>query len=140
MYLPGEAVGEATMDLLYGDANPSGRLPETFPKRLEDNPSYLFYGGSRNKVEYREGVFVGYRYMRARKWMCCSPSAMAFPTLPSPATIWKLDREEMIPGELLTVTVDVTNTGDRAGKDVVQLYVAVKGVRGAAASKGTAGI
>ena len=49
MYLPGEAVGEATMDLLYGDANPSGRLPETFPKRLEDNPSYLFYGGSRIK-------------------------------------------------------------------------------------------
>lgn len=126
MYLPGEAVGEATMDLLYGDANPSGRLPETFPKRLEDNPSYLFYGGSRNKVEYREGVFVGYRYYESKKMDVLFPFGHGLSYTTFACSNLKLDREEMIPGELLTVTVDVTNTGDRAGKDVVQLYVAVK--------------
>ena len=126
MYLPGEAAGEATMDLLYGDVNPSGRLPETFPKRLEDNPSYLFYGGSRNKVEYREGVFVGYRYYESKKTDVLFPFGHGLSYTTFSCNNLKLDREEMNPEELLTVTVDVTNTGERAGKDVVQLYVAVK--------------
>ena len=61
-YLGGQAVGGAVVDVLYGDVNPSGRLPETFPLKLEDNPSYIFYIGEGDKVEYREGVFIGYRY------------------------------------------------------------------------------
>ena len=61
-YLGGQAVGEATVRVLYGDVNPSGHLPESFPYRLEDNPSFLYYGGEGNRTEYREGVFVGYRY------------------------------------------------------------------------------
>ena len=61
-YLGGQAVGLATVRVLYGEVNPSGHLPETFPVKLSDNPSYLFYGGEGNEADYREGVFVGYRY------------------------------------------------------------------------------
>ena len=60
-YLGGQAVGEATVRVLYGDVNPSGHLPESFPNKLEDNPSYLYYGGEGDVTEYREGIFVGYR-------------------------------------------------------------------------------
>jgi Glycosyl hydrolase family 3 C terminal domain. len=76
-YLGGQAVGEAVVRILFGDANPSGRLPETFPLKLEDNPSYLYYLGEGNVTEYREGIFVGYRYYDRKKWRCCSRSATA---------------------------------------------------------------
>lgn len=62
-YLGGQAVGGAVVELLYGLKNPCGRLAETFPIQLSDNPSYFkFPGGMQNRVEYREWVFVGYRY------------------------------------------------------------------------------
>ena len=54
------------MSLLYGRANPSGKLAETFPLKLEDNPSYLNFPGENDRTEYREGVFVGYRYYDAK--------------------------------------------------------------------------
>ena len=66
-YLGGQAVGEATVRVLYGDVNPSGHLPESFPKKLEDNPSFLFFGGEPRGTEYREGIFVGYRYYDKKK-------------------------------------------------------------------------
>ena len=61
-YLGGEAVGGAAADLLLGVVNPSGRLPESFPACLKDNSSYPWYQGEKDTVEYREGVFVGYRW------------------------------------------------------------------------------
>ena len=67
MYLGGQGVGEATDKLLYGEVNPSGRLAETFPLRLEDNPSYLNFPGDGVNVDYAEGIYVGYRYYDARK-------------------------------------------------------------------------
>ena len=66
-YLGGQAVGAATVDLLFGDYSPCGKLAETFPLRLEDNPSYLNFPGVKDTVEYREGVFVGYRYYDSKK-------------------------------------------------------------------------
>ena len=66
-YLGGQAVGEAEVQVLFGNVNPSGHLPESFPNKLEDNPSYLYYGGEGNVTEYREGVFVGYRYYDKKK-------------------------------------------------------------------------
>ena len=63
----GEGVGVATVQVLYGNANPSGRLAETFPLRVEDNPSYLEFGGDSNVIEYREGLYVGYRYYTKKK-------------------------------------------------------------------------
>jgi beta-glucosidase len=67
MYLAGQACGSAAVDLLYGNVNPSGKLAETFPLRLEDNPSYLNFPGNRNEVCYQEGVFIGYRYYDKKK-------------------------------------------------------------------------
>ena len=66
-YLCGQAVGGATVQILYGDVNPSGHLAETFPIKLEDNPSYVAYQGEGDVTEYREGVFVGYRYYTTKK-------------------------------------------------------------------------
>lgn len=66
-YLGGQALGGAIADLLFGDANPCGKLAETFPARLEDTSSYLFYFGEEDRVEYKEGVFVGYRYYDKKK-------------------------------------------------------------------------
>ena len=78
-YLGGEAVGTATLDLLFGDVNPSGKLAETFPRRLEDNPSYLyFFGDEQDKTEYREGVSVSVTATTTKRtWTCCSRSATA---------------------------------------------------------------
>lgn len=67
VYLSGQAVGEATSDLLFGKTNPSGKLAETFPKSLQDNPSYLNFPGTNRTVEYKEGVFIGYRYYDAKE-------------------------------------------------------------------------
>ena len=72
-YLGGQAVGLATVRVLYGEVNPSGHLPETFPVKLSDNPSYLFYGGEGNEADYREGVFVGYRYYYDKRNGCSVP-------------------------------------------------------------------
>ncbi len=80
MYLSGEAAGEAAADVLFGDVNPSGRLPETFPAGLKDNPSYKYFPEGPSTVEYRESVFVGYRYYEAAKKFPFSPSASASPT------------------------------------------------------------
>lgn len=66
-YLCGQAIGEITADILCGIVNPSGHFAKTFPLRLEDNPSYLEFGGHNDTVNYREGVFVGYRYYDHKK-------------------------------------------------------------------------
>ena len=65
-YLGGQAVGQALVNILYGAVNPSGKLAETLPIKLEDNPSYLNFGDG-VKVEYHEGIFVGYRYYEKKK-------------------------------------------------------------------------
>jgi len=125
MYFGGEAVGEATVNLLFGRSNPCGRLPETFPTRLEDNPSYLFYFGTGNKVEYREGVYAGYRYYESKRQEVLFPFGYGLSYTDYSYSNLKLDRDRLCSGEVLTVSVDVTNTGSRPGKEVVQLYVAV---------------
>ena len=126
MYLGGQGVGEACDRLLYGQANPSGRLAETFPLRLEDNPSYLSFGGDGKTVDYTEGVYVGYRYYEAKK----QPVRWAFGHGLS-YTEFKYDHLTVSSKELddeneIIVEVDVTNVGACAGKEVVQLYVADK--------------
>lgn len=123
MYLGGQGVGEATDQLLYGEVNPSGRLAETFPLRLEDNPSYLNFPGDGENVDYAEGIYVGYRYYDTKKM----PVRWAFGHGLS-YTTYEYSNLKM-PGETLNddncvkVTVDVKNTGNMAGKEVVQLYV-----------------
>ncbi len=126
MYLGGQGVGESADRLLYGEANPSGRLAETFPYRLEDNPSYLNFPGDGKTVVYAEGVFVGYRWYEARKM----PVRWAFGHGLSYTTFaysnLKLSSDAMDDNGTVTVSVDVKNTGSIAGKEVVQLYVSDK--------------
>ena len=124
MYLGGQGVGEACDALLWGEANPSGRLAETFPVRLEDNPSYLSFRGDGKTVNYTEGVYVGYRYYEAKKL----PVRWAFGhglsyTTFEYSNLW-LSANQMADNDTVQVSVDVTNTGKVAGKEVVQLYVA----------------
>ncbi|MDE5803393.1 MAG: glycoside hydrolase family 3 C-terminal domain-containing protein [Lachnospiraceae bacterium] len=123
-YLGGQAVGGAVVDVLYGDVNPSGRLPETLPLKLEDNPSYIFYIGEGDKVEYREGVFVGYRYYDKKKMEVLFPFGHGLSYTSFQFSNLKLSKKRMDDTEELQVTVEVKNTGRCAGKEVVQLYVA----------------
>ena len=123
-YLGGEAVGEAVVDILFGDANPSGHLPESFPLHLEDNPSYLYYFGEGGTVRYNEGLFVGYRYYESRKQPVLCPFGHGLSYTTFQYSDIKLDKAEMNEDEELTVSVTVTNTGNRTGKAVVQLYIA----------------
>ena len=122
-YLGGQAVGLATVRVLFGDVNPSGCLPETFPKKLSDNPSYLFYGGEKNEVDYREGIFVGYRYYDRKEMDVLFPFGHGLSYTKFEYTDLWLSSGEITDEELLTATVTVKNVGDRAGKTVVQLYV-----------------
>lgn len=126
MYLGGQGVGEACDRLLYGEVNPSGRLPETFPYRLQDNPSYLNFPGDGKDVNYAEDIYVGYRYYEAKelpvRWAFghgMSYTDFAYSNM-------KLSSDSLTDEGTVTVTVDVTNTGKVPGKEVVQLYVADK--------------
>ncbi|MBD5523564.1 MAG: glycosyl hydrolase [Lachnospiraceae bacterium] len=123
-YLGGQAVGGAVCDILFGKVNPSAKLPETFPIRLEDNPSYLSYIGEGDMVEYREGIFVGYRYYDKKKMDVLFPFGYGLSYTTFDYSNLTVDKEEMKDTDTLRVTVDVTNTGSVAGKEVVQLYVA----------------
>ena len=122
-YLGGQAVGEAAVRVLFGDVNPSGHLPESFPLKLEDNPSYLFYGGEGNVTEYREGVFVGYRYYDKKKMDVLFPFGFGLSYTTFDFSDLRLSAGEIGDEDTLEATVRVTNTGDRPGKAVVQLYV-----------------
>lgn len=122
-YLGGEGIGEAIVDILYGKANPCGKLAETFPVRLEDNPSYLNFPGVGKKVEYKEGVFVGYRYYDSKNMEVLFPFGFGLSYTTFEISNIKTDKKEMKESDLLTVTVDVKNTGNIAGREVVQFYI-----------------
>lgn len=122
-YLGGQAVGIATVRLLYGDANPCGHLAETFPVKLSDNPSYLYYGGEGNEADYREGVFVGYRYYDKKEMPVLFPFGFGLSYTTFACSNLRLSGAKITDQETLTAAVTVTNTGSRAGKTVVQLYV-----------------
>ena len=123
MYLDGEGVGEAADALLWGDANPCGRLPETWPLRLEDTPCYLDYPGDGRTALYREGVFVGYRWYDARKMPVRWPFGHGLSYTGYVYREPQLSAPEMEQDGSVKVRVSVRNVGARAGREVVQLYV-----------------
>lgn len=123
VYLGGEGVGEAAMDVLYGRANPCGKLAETFPVRLEDNPSYLNFPGAGHKVHYAEGVFVGYRYYDSRKMDVLYPFGFGLSYTEFAYQNMRVSRRELGEGQTVAVSVDVKNIGSMRGKAVVQLYI-----------------
>ncbi len=123
-YLGGQAVGAAEAKILFGDANPCGKLAETVPYKLSDNPSYLNFPGDGETVEYKEGIFVGYRYYDKKEMPVRYPFGYGLSYTEFAYSNLKLDKKSMKDTDTLTVSVDVTNTGSREGKEIVQLYVA----------------
>ncbi len=122
-WFPGQEAGNAIADVLFGDVTPSGKLTTTFPKRLEDNPAYINYPGENGKVYYGEGIFVGYRYYDKKKVTPLFPFGHGLSYTTFEYDNLTLSAAEYEPGDSIKVTVDVTNTGERAGKEIVQLYV-----------------
>ncbi|MFB6611465.1 glycoside hydrolase family 3 C-terminal domain-containing protein [Agromyces sp. NPDC056379] len=131
-WLGGQAGGSAIADVLYGAVNPSGRLAETIPVKLADTPAYLNFPGDFGHVRYGEGLFVGYRWYDARDAEVRYPfghglsyTTFEYSELSVAAT------EPTVAGSGLTVRLTVTNTGDRAGREVVQVYtgLAASGVQ-----------
>lgn len=144
MYLAGQASGSAAVDLLTGQVNPSGKLAETFPCRLEDTPSYLNFPGSRNEVSYSEGVFIGYRYYDKKKLPVLFPfgyglsyTSFSYDKIEvtgNNTTISSIEKNadtstnpeavlSVKDTDSISVSVQITNTGKVAGKEIVQLYI-----------------
>jgi beta-glucosidase len=122
-WLLGQAGGSATADLLLGLANPSGRLAETIPVRLEHNPTVGVFPGEHGKVHYGEGLLVGYRWYDTHRL----PVAYPFGHGLSYTTFAYADLAVSVDGggePRVQVALTVTNTGDRSGTETVQVYVA----------------
>jgi beta-glucosidase len=122
-WLLGQAGGGALADVLFGKVNPSGRLAETIPLRLQDHPSYLDFPGEHGHVRYGEGLFVGYRGFDAREQEVAYPFGFGL----SYTTFGYGDATATATADGIEVRVPVTNTGDRDGREVVQLYVGLPG-------------
>ncbi|MDN5338127.1 MAG: beta-glucosidase [Thermotogaceae bacterium] len=122
-YLGGQAVGGAVAELLFGKANPSGKLAETFPKKLAHNPSHPYFPGEDDKVEYREGIFVGYRYYDKKEIEPLFPFGFGLSYTKFEYSDLKVDKKQAKDTDTITVSVKVKNVGNMAGKEVVQLYV-----------------
>ncbi|KAM0421032.1 hypothetical protein ACHAPT_011103 [Fusarium lateritium] len=123
----GQETGNAIADVLFGKTNPSGRLSLTFPKRLEDAPAFLTFGKGEREIHYGEGVFVGYRYYEKLRnpplfyfGSGLSYSQFEYSNLHVP------EKVDLFEADTLSVSVDVSNTSNRGGQEVVQVYVADK--------------
>jgi beta-glucosidase len=122
MWYGGEEGGHALASILFGDANPSGKLPVTLPKRFEDSPAYGHYPGENLQVDYAEGIYVGYRYFDTKNVEPQFPfgHGLSYTTFAySNLKTWP----SQLNGKEPVVSLQVKNTGLRDGIEVVQLYV-----------------
>jgi beta-glucosidase len=122
-YLGGQAGAGALADILVGDVNPSGKLAETFPVKLEDNPSYHYFPGGPATVEYRESFYVGYRYYDTVDENVLFPFGHGLSYTSFEYTDLQVSQEQMKDTDTLTVTLKVKNMGAVAGQEIMQLYV-----------------
>ena len=130
MYLAGEASGAAAVNLLFGVANPSGKLAESFPLRIEDTPAYLNFPGNRDKVNYNEGIFIGYRYYDKKKMDILFPFGYGLSYTKFRYDNMKINGKSASENDFsfkdndnVTVSVDITNIGEVEGAEIVQLYI-----------------
>lgn len=122
-YMMGQAGGAAITDILFGRVNPSGKLAETFPQKLTDTPAYLNWPGSARKVRYGEGLFIGYRYYDTREIPVLFPFGYGLSYTTFAYSHPRVSASVFDDVDGLTISVDVANTGQMAGKEVVQVYV-----------------
>jgi len=120
----GNETGSAIASVLFGSANPAGKLPLTFPVRNEDNPAFLNFKSDKGRALYGEDVFVGYRYYEKAKREVLFPfgHGLSYTSFALSDLSVHLDA----PNDSVSVSVEVRNTGDRTGAEVVQVYVAPK--------------
>lgn len=123
MYLGGQAAGEACCDLLYGKVNPSGKLAETFPIYNEDNLASTYFPMGPRTVEYRESIYVGYRYYDSARKAVAYPFGHGLSYTDFEYTDIKLSKKKIKEGDKLTVSFKIKNTGDADGAEVAQVYV-----------------
>lgn len=121
VFLPGMEGAHALADLMLGKRTPSGKLPITFPKRYEDTPTFLNFPGEGYEVNYGEGIYVGYRYYDKKKAAPAYPFGYGLSYTTFSIDNCKADKEDF-DGDL-KVSLTVTNTGNYAGAEVVQLYI-----------------
>ncbi len=121
----GSQSGVALADIIFGDVNPSGKLPITFPVRLEDNGAHALgaYDPTSTEAHYSEGIFVGYRWAQKKdiKPLFAFGHGLSYTTFSYSEA--EISRTTMSENGNVTVSVNVTNTGDREGKEIVQLYI-----------------
>jgi beta-glucosidase len=122
-WLGGQAGGGAIADVLTGKVNPSGKLSETFPARLEDTPPYPDFPARNKEANYGEGIFIGYRHFDARKIAPLFPFGFGLSYTTFAYSDLRLNASTIKDTDGLTVELKVKNTGQVAGKEVVQLYV-----------------
>ena len=122
-YLGGQAGAGAIADILYGYVNPSGKLAETFPLKLEDNPSHHYFPGGPTTIEYRESIYVGYRYFDKVGQDVLFPFGHGLSYTTFEYSDLEVSSETITDQDVLTVTMRVVNTGSLAGQEIVQLYV-----------------
>jgi beta-glucosidase len=123
-FYPGQEGGHAIAKILFGDVNPSGRMPITFPHRLADNPAFMHYPGER-EVHYGEGLFVGYRYYDMKDVEPLFPFGFGLSYTNFEYSGLQVP-SDVKAGEDVILKVTVKNTGSHAGKETVQVYVADK--------------
>lgn len=122
-WLAGQGGGGAVADVLSGKVNPSGKLSETFPQRLEHDPAFLNWPGANGKVHYGEGIFIGYRYYDTKAIEPLFPFGHGLSYTNFEYSGMKLSESALGEELHITVRVSVHNTGKRAGQEIVQLYV-----------------
>lgn len=122
-YLAGEAVGEAQAALLFGEENPGGKLAETFPLRVQDNPAWLDFGGDKNVVHYGEGIFVGYRYYDTKEMPVLFPFGHGLSYTEFAYEDLRLDRSSLCGEEPLEIRFRIRNIGERDGSEAPQIYI-----------------
>jgi beta-glucosidase len=122
-FYPGQEGGHALADIIFGDVNPSGKLPITFPKRFEDSAVYGTYPGTKAKAEYKEGIFVGYRHFDKYDIEPLFPFGFGLSYTSFDYTNLKLNSSQINSTDSLLVQVTVKNTGPRSGDEIIQLYL-----------------
>ena len=122
-WYPGQEAGNAIADVLFGDLNPAGRLPTTFPRRLQDTPAYLNYPGENGRVLYGEGLFIGYRYYDKKDVQPLFPFGFGLSYSQFTYHNLQMDKARYTPGEAIQLEVELENSGARPGQEVVQVYL-----------------
>ena len=123
MFLTGQAGGSAVCDIIFGDVNPSGKLSETYPLALEDNSSYNFFPGTPVSVEYRESVYVGYKYYDTANKAVAFPFGHGLSYTTFEYSDVKVSADKIKDTDTVTVSFKVKNTGAVDGAEVAQVYV-----------------